>query len=57
MPKSRADYLREYRKDLKQFNVTLKKEKVEALEEILKKRNQTKTAWLEEKIDEELKHI
>lgn len=52
--KSRAEYFRKRRETLKQFTVTLKKEKVEALEYKLTEQNKTKTAWLEEKIDEEL---
>ena len=31
--KSRAEYFRERRKSMKQFNVMLKREKIEALEE------------------------
>lgn len=52
--KSRAEYFRERRKTMKQFNVMLKKEKVEALERKLKEQNKTKASWLEEKVDEEL---
>lgn len=39
---------------MKQFNVMLKKEKIEALENLLAKQNKTKTQWFEEKVDEEL---
>ena len=52
--KSRAEYFRERRKSLKQFNVSLPREKVEALEEKLERQDTTKTAWLEKKIDEEI---
>ena len=52
--KSRAEYFRERRKVMKQFNVMLKREKVEALEEKLRSQGKTKTEWLEEKVDEEL---
>lgn len=53
--KSRAEYFRERRKTMKQFNVMLKKEKMEALEEKIKKQGKTKVEWFEEKVDEELK--
>ena len=52
--KSRADYFRERRKRIKQFTVSLPKEKIELFEIKLKKLNKTKTEWLSEKIDEEL---
>lgn len=52
--KSRAEYFRERRKIMKQFNVMLKRDKVEALEEKLRNMGKTKAAWLEEKVDEEL---
>lgn len=53
--KSRADYFRKRRENIKHFNVALPKEKVEAIEERLKELGVTKTAWMNEKIDEELK--
>lgn len=52
--KSRAEYFRERRKTMKQINVMLKREKVEALEAKLRELGKTKAAWLEEKVDEEL---
>lgn len=52
--KSRAEYFRKRRESLKQFNVAIPKEKLEKFEEKLKTKNQTKTAWLTQKIDEEL---
>lgn len=39
---------------MKQFNVMLKREKIEALEEYIKNLGQSKTEWFEKKIDEEL---
>lgn len=51
---SRAEYFRERRKVMKQFNVMLKKEKIEEFEKVLKEQNKTKVEWLSEKIDEEL---
>lgn len=52
--KSRAEYFRERRKTMKQFNVMLRREKVEALEAKLKAKDKTKADWLNEKVDEEL---
>lgn len=51
---SRADYFKQRRETRKHFNVLIDKEKVEKLEEKLKKSNRTKASWLEEKIDEEI---
>lgn len=52
--KSRAEYFRERRKTMKQFNVMLKKEKIEALEEKIKQQGKTKVEWFEEVVDREL---
>ncbi|MCQ5028985.1 hypothetical protein NE547_05455 [Flavonifractor sp. DFI.6.63] len=52
--KSRAEYFRDRRKTMKQFNVMLKRDKVEALEAKLKAQSKTKAEWLNEKVDEEL---
>lgn len=52
--KSRAEYFRERRKTMKQFNVMLKKEKVEALEEKIRQQGKTKVEWFEEIVDKEL---
>lgn len=52
--KSRAEYFRERRKTMKQFNVMLNREKIEALEEKIKQQGKTKVQWFEEKVDEEL---
>lgn len=52
--KSRAEYFRERRKTMKQFNVMLKREKVEALEKEIERQGKTKVEWFEEKVDEEL---
>ena len=52
--KSRAEYFRERRKTMKQFNVMLKKEKIEALEAEIKNQGKTKTEWFEQQVDEEL---
>lgn len=51
---SRAEYFRERRKTMKQFNVMLKKEKIEALEEKIKSQGKTKVEWFEEVVDKEL---
>ncbi len=55
--KSRADYFkqRRERENLRQFNVTLPKERIEALEAMLARQKKTKTQWLDEKISEEEK--
>lgn len=52
--KSRAEYFRERRKQLKQFNVSIEREKLERFERFLASTRQTKTEWLNAKIDEEL---
>ncbi len=53
-PESRAEYFRERRKTMKQFNVMLNREKIEALEAKIKAQGKTKVQWFEEKVDEEL---
>ena len=53
-PKSRADYFKERRKTIGQCNVSVPKEKLDALEKKLYEQRKTKTQWLNEKIDEEL---
>lgn len=52
--RSRAEYFRERRKEFKQFNVSLKREKIEALEECIKSQGKTKVEWFEEIVDKEL---
>lgn len=52
--KSRAEYFRKRRENIKQFSVNLSKERFELLESKLEEKGQTKTEWLNEKIDEEL---
>lgn len=39
---------------MKQFNVMLSKEKIEALEKKIKEQGKTKVEWFTEKVDEEL---
>ena len=51
---SRADYFKKRRETIGQFSVSVPKEKLELLDEKLRTKNQTKTAWLNEKIDEEI---
>ena len=51
---SRDDYFKERRKMVGQFSVSVSREKLNALDEKLKEKGQTKTAWLNEKIDEEI---
>lgn len=52
--KSRAEYFKKRRQGMKQFNVTLEREKIEALENKLEAAGKTRKQWLSEKIDEEL---
>ena len=52
--KSRADYMRERRKNRKSFNVLIDRDKAEKLEKKLLEQNKTKAEWLNEKISEEL---
>ena len=52
--KSRADYFRQRRETRKHFGVLIDRRKAEAIEQKLAEEGKTKTAWLEEKIDEEL---
>lgn len=52
---SRAEYFKKRRETRKHFNVLIDKDRAEAIEEKLKNEKKTKAAWLEEKIDEELK--
>lgn len=54
---SRADYFKERRKTRKDFGVLIDREKLERFEKKLKSQNVTKTAWLNEKINEELKKM
>ena len=50
----RAEYFKERRKVFKQFNVSLKKEKIEALEKKLQLEGKTKVKWFEEIVYKEL---
>ena len=52
--RERAEYFRERRKEFKQFNASLKREKIEALEECIKSQGKTKVEWFEEIVDKEL---
>lgn len=52
--KSRADYFKERRKTIRQFSVSVPREKLDALDKKLKEQDKTKTTWLNEKIDEEI---
>ncbi len=53
--KSRADYFKKRRESRKAFNVLLDKTKLDEFEKKLDRINKTKSEWLNEKIDEELK--
>lgn len=52
---SRADYFKERREKFKAFHVEVEKEKMEAFEQKLSIKKQSKKEWLDEKISEELK--
>lgn len=52
--RERAEYFRERRKEFKQFNVSLKREKIERLEEYIKSQGKTKVEWFEEIVDKEI---
>lgn len=52
--RKRADYFKERRKTIGQFSVSVPREKLEALDRKLKEKGTTKTAWLNQKIDEEI---
>lgn len=53
-PESRAEYFRELRKKKKQFVVLVDNEKMKLLDEKLAEKKETRTAWLNRKIDEEI---
>ncbi len=52
---SRAEYFKKRREKLKDFGVLVDRKRLEELEKKLKNENRTKTSWINEKIDEELK--
>lgn len=52
--RKRSEYFKERRKTIGQFNVSIPKEKLDALTRKLNSNGKTKTQWLNEKIDEEL---
>ena len=52
--KDESEYFKKRRETIGQFSVSVTREKLKALDEKLKEKGQTKTAWLNEKIDEEI---
>lgn len=52
--KSRAEYFRKRREKKKQLVVMIDKEKFEIFDEKLKSQGETKSAWVNAKIDEEI---
>lgn len=52
--KDGSEYFKKRRETIGQFSASVKREKLEALDKKLKEKGQTKTAWLNEKIDEEI---
>lgn len=53
--KSRADYMKARRERQKTFSVAVDKEKMLKFEQKLSEQKKTKSEWLNEKIDDELK--
>lgn len=53
--KSRADYMKARREKQKTFSVAVDKEKMLKFEQKLSEQKKTKSEWLNEKIDDELK--
>ena len=49
-----SEYFKERRKTIGQFSVSVSREKLEKLDAKLKEKRITKTAWLNDKIDEEI---
>ena len=49
-----SEYFKERRKTIAQFSVSVSREKLENLDAKLKEKGITKTAWLNDKIDEEI---
>ncbi len=54
LPKSRADYFKDRRAKFKMFTVEIERKKMEQFERALEQRKQTKSEWLNQKIDEEI---
>lgn len=52
--KSRAEYFRERRKQKKQLVFMLDNDKAEKLDEKIKEKNMTRSAWFRQKVDEEI---
>lgn len=52
---NRSDYFKERRKTIGQFSVSVSRDKLDALDKKLQEKGQTKTSWLNEKIDEEIR--
>lgn len=54
-PANKPEYYRKRRETIGQFSVPVSRDKLNALTEKLKSESKTKTQWLNEKIDEELR--
>ena len=52
--KSRAEYFRKRRQELKQAVIMVEKEKVQRLDDKLRQQGENRTTWLRRKIDEEI---
>lgn len=52
--RNNSEYFKERRKTIGQFSVSVNRDKLEVLDKKLNEKGITKTAWLNEKIDEEI---
>lgn len=52
--KNTSEYFKERRKTIGQFSVSVSREKLDKLDKKLKEKGIAKTAWLNDKIDEEI---
>ena len=52
--KNTSEYFKERRKTIGQFSVSVSREKLDKWDKKLKEKGITKTAWLNDKIDEEI---
>lgn len=52
--KNTSEYFKERRKTIGQFSVSVSREKLDKLDKKLKEKGIKKTAWLNDKIDEEI---
>ena len=53
-PESRAEYFRKRRQELKQFVFMLDRDKAEELDNILRQRKESRSAWFRRVVDREI---